>query len=42
MTPINYEDSLYAKSRKVADVFEGTLNNIFIEGFDPSLCHSFR
>lgn len=43
MTPMQYADDLYAKSSKVADAYEElTLNNIFIEEVDSSICHSLR
>lgn len=43
MTPMHYADALYAKSCKVADIYdELTLNDIFIKSFDSSLCHSLQ
>lgn len=41
MTPVRYVDDLYELSCKVAVVYkESNPNEIFIEGIDPSICHS--
>lgn len=41
MPPTQYANDHYEKSCRVADVHgESTLNNIFVEGVDPSICHS--
>lgn len=43
MTSLQNAYDLYAKCCKVADVYgESTLNEIFSEGTDPSICHSLR
>lgn len=43
MTSMQYSDGLYAKSCKVADVYDNyTSNDISVEGFDPSIWHSIR
>lgn len=43
MTLKQYADDLYAKSCKVADVYdESTLNNSVVEGVDIFSCHSPR
>lgn len=40
MTPMQYEDDLYSKSCKVADIYEeSTLKDNSIERFDSSFCH---
>lgn len=41
MTPMQFASDLHAKSCKVADIYaESSLKDIFIEGVDPSICHS--
>lgn len=43
MTPTSYADNLYAKTCRIADVYnESFLNDTYIEGVDPSICHSIR
>lgn len=41
LPPTKYADALYARSCKLADVYdEAALNDIFIEIIDSSICHS--
>lgn len=43
MALIQYDDDLYAKSSKVADVHdEPTMSDIFIKKVDSYVCHSMR
>lgn len=42
MTSMQYADDLYVKSYKVANIYgNATINNIFIDGDDSSICHSY-
>lgn len=41
LPPMQYADDLDAKSCKIADAYnDSTLNDIFIEGVDFSICNS--
>lgn len=43
INPVQYVHYVYAKSYKVADVYdEYTLPNIFVEGVDTSICHCIK
>lgn len=43
MTSRQYADDTFAKSCRFADVYDGrSLNDVFIEDVNASVCHSFR